>query len=599
MSSPVYRVLDAGTTDSGAVVVPNADVVVADADVVESAEANVLNPDVNNAARGDDVDLVSENGSSVHEIGQEIPRSSVNGESYAARTAGLREPPRRQALNNNHANDVPDRPRSAFFTPARSTSARSVFDALKAADITPREIACMQRRMNGEVVITFKSPAAKEKFLRLNSLSVQGDSYAIQDIDRPLTFLTIYDAPFELSELAIINRLAPYCEVLHYRRGRFPFQPGICNGIRHYRVRVIKPIPSFLRFGKLLLFLRHEGQVPTCRRCNQPGHFSNQCNNKICFNCEQLGHEAPACPAPMLCSICKSDDHLGRQCPYSWYAVPTSRAPGSVSPSVSVEDDQQSNSSDVDSLQWLRNVELSDDENDENDVPTEKMDESADNDKNDKTDENEKNDKIDENGKNDEIAENEEIAENVNNEEIIENDSSLDDPHVVDSVQSSPAVEIAETSALNSQGFLLNQSTPDVTPVQRPPLPAPDSPEPSDAVIVLDSLAHPAPDVSDNTSTDTSTSDPVPPPDPASTSATTSTSDPPILSRLRGRRAPAPLPEALSCLQRKATPPVLVTSRPKPAPESQTDDDDSMETAVNLKRKSAPPKSAGKKGRKK
>ena len=78
MSSPVYRVLDAGTTDSGAVVVPNADVVVADADVVESAEANVLNPDVNNAARGDDVDLVSENGSSVHEIGQEMPRSSVN-----------------------------------------------------------------------------------------------------------------------------------------------------------------------------------------------------------------------------------------------------------------------------------------------------------------------------------------------------------------------------------------------------------------------------------------------------------------------------------------------------------------------------------------
>ena len=59
---------------------------------------------MNNAARGDDVDLVSENGSSVHEFGQEMPRSSVNGESYAARTAGLREPPRRQALNNNHAN---------------------------------------------------------------------------------------------------------------------------------------------------------------------------------------------------------------------------------------------------------------------------------------------------------------------------------------------------------------------------------------------------------------------------------------------------------------------------------------------------------------
>ena len=162
----------------------------------------------------------------------------------------------------------------------------------------PRDIVCMQRRMNGEVVITFKHPETKEKFLRMNSLSVDGNSFAVQDIDRPLTFLTIYDAPFELSELAIINRLAPYCEVLHYRRGRFDFMPGVCNGLRHYRVRIIKPIPSFLRFGKLLLFLKHEGQVPTCRRCNQPGHFSYLCVDKICFNCEQLGHEAPACPPP-------------------------------------------------------------------------------------------------------------------------------------------------------------------------------------------------------------------------------------------------------------------------------------------------------------
>ena len=185
MSSPLYRVLDAGTTDSGAVVV-------ADAVVAESGEANCLNSDVNSPARENDVDLASENGSA-HEIGPEnsVRSSDVNGDSYAARTAGLREPPRRHTVNNNHANEVPDRPRFAFFTPARSTSAHSVFDALRAANIEPQEIACMQRRMNGEVVITFKSPATKEKFLHLNSLTVDGDNFAIQDIDRPLTFLTI------------------------------------------------------------------------------------------------------------------------------------------------------------------------------------------------------------------------------------------------------------------------------------------------------------------------------------------------------------------------------------------------------------------------
>ena len=55
----------------------------------------------------------------------------------------------------------------------------------------------------------------KEKFLRLNALAVGEHSYATQDIDRPMTFLTIYDAPFELGDLAIIRRLAPFCEVVH------------------------------------------------------------------------------------------------------------------------------------------------------------------------------------------------------------------------------------------------------------------------------------------------------------------------------------------------------------------------------------------------
>ena len=180
----------------------------------------------------------------------------------------------------------------------------------------------MQRRINGEVIITFKTAALKEKFLRLNSLRVGSESYAVQDIDRPLTYLTIYDAPFELADMAMIRRLSPFCEVLHFRRGRFDFAPGVCNGLRHYRVRVFKPIPIFLRFEKFLLFLKHQGQVPTCRRCNQPGHFSNQCTTKICFNCDGLGHETPACPAPTLCSICKSDNHLAKFCPYSWYSLP-------------------------------------------------------------------------------------------------------------------------------------------------------------------------------------------------------------------------------------------------------------------------------------
>ena len=273
-------------------------------------------------------------------------RHVVNGDSYAsraARTVPQEYPPRQERVRFTE-NVMPQRPRTAFFTPSKTTTAKSVFEALENADIDATEIACLQRKMNGEVTVTFKTISAKEKFLRLNSLQVDAEHFALQDVDKPLTFLTIYDAPFELSDLAIIKRLAPYCEVLHYRRGKHSLAPNIYNGLRHYRVRISKPIPSFLRFGKFQVFVKHSGQVPTCRKCNRPGHFSNVCPNRVCFNCEGLGHEARDCPCPVLCCLCKEEGHLGINCIYSWFSPPVS--PTDEQDDVAVESDEDDGLSD-------------------------------------------------------------------------------------------------------------------------------------------------------------------------------------------------------------------------------------------------------------
>ena len=273
-------------------------------------------------------------------------RHVVNGDSYASRAARTvsHEYPSRQERARFSENVMPQRPRTAFFTPSKTTTAKSVFEALENADIDATEIACLQRKMNGEVTVTFKSISAKEKFLRLNSLQVDAEHFALQDVDKPLTLLTIYDAPFELSDLAIIKRLAPYCEVLHYRRGKHSLVPNIYNGLRHYRVRISKPIPSFLRFGKFQVFLKHSGQVPTCRKCNRPSHFSNVCLNRVCFNCEGLGHEARDCPCPVLCCLCKEEGHLGINCIYSWFSPPVS--PTNQQDDVAVESDDDDGLSD-------------------------------------------------------------------------------------------------------------------------------------------------------------------------------------------------------------------------------------------------------------
>ena len=75
--------------------------------------------------------------------------------------------------------------------------------------------------------------------------------------DRPLTYLQIFDAPHEMPDTAIINRLSKYCDVIHHRRGFFPFKgwENVHDGVRHYRVRIKSPIPNFMRFAKLFASL--------------------------------------------------------------------------------------------------------------------------------------------------------------------------------------------------------------------------------------------------------------------------------------------------------------------------------------------------------
>ena len=209
----------------------------------------------------------------------------------AARTAGLRfvvGPSRRVE------NDIPSRPCTALFTPHAFTPAHAVLDALDRLDMPEDALKCMQRKQNGEVLITFKT----EAFVRQNTLTVDDEVLAIQDVDRLLVFVTIFDAPHEMPDLVLINRLSDLCEVIHSRCGKFSFRQSVFNGLRHFRVRLLKPIPSFLRFGRILVRVKYDGQKPTCRCCGDPDHVADVCPQIVCFNCEELGHEVGHCPRP-------------------------------------------------------------------------------------------------------------------------------------------------------------------------------------------------------------------------------------------------------------------------------------------------------------
>ncbi|KAK2546823.1 Zinc finger CCHC domain-containing protein 3 [Acropora cervicornis] len=221
---------------------------------------------------------------------------------------------------NVSENSLPTRPLTVSFQPRYFLPACDVFDALSSADLQSTDVSCVQRLSSGAIVLTFRRPDHKEAFLRRNFITVHEQPLALQDVDRPLTFLQVFDAPHELPDTALISRLSRFCDVISNRRGYFrePGWENVQDGVRHFRVRLRSPVPSFLRFGKFLVHVRYNGQTRTCRHCHLTGHLANSCSNVCCYNCDETGHLSSACPHPVMCNICKSTDHKANACSFSW-----------------------------------------------------------------------------------------------------------------------------------------------------------------------------------------------------------------------------------------------------------------------------------------
>lgn len=145
-------------------------------------------------------------------------------------------------------------PRSGH-APLIFADSAAVFDALKTQGFPTEAIRCLQRKPSGDMLITFANACVKDAFVEKNVMQICDRRFAINDHDKFLTYLNIYDAPHELSDNALICRLEPYCEVVSYRRGRYLNNKSVFNGNRHYRVRIHASVPSYLRFGKFLVRL--------------------------------------------------------------------------------------------------------------------------------------------------------------------------------------------------------------------------------------------------------------------------------------------------------------------------------------------------------
>ena len=92
---------------------------------------------------------------------------------------------------------------------------------------------------------------------------------------------------------------------------------NIPNGVRTFSVVLNRYFPVTLRFGPFQVRLFHRHHTQRHHICNRCRHFTRECPNGVCFNCDNLGHISKESPHSPRCCICKSLDHLAIDCEFS------------------------------------------------------------------------------------------------------------------------------------------------------------------------------------------------------------------------------------------------------------------------------------------
>ena len=121
----------------------------------------------------------------------------------------------------------------------------------------------------------------------------------IQSSFRRITHVAVFDAPHELPDEPIVQRLQDrfQCTVVNTRRNKHQ-GTDIPNGIRTYSVIMRKDLPATMRFGRFVIRFHYSGAGRRCNKCSQEDHVARDCPETMCFNCDNLGHESRQCPGP-------------------------------------------------------------------------------------------------------------------------------------------------------------------------------------------------------------------------------------------------------------------------------------------------------------
>ena len=104
-------------------------------------------------------------------------------------------------------NVMPERLCSAYLRAIEDLKFQDVLSAITNSGVPAEEVRCIQYKKVSqfakEVHLTFSTPAFCTRVVNSKSLAINEKSYFILSTHRPVTFVGVFDAPFELADEAI------------------------------------------------------------------------------------------------------------------------------------------------------------------------------------------------------------------------------------------------------------------------------------------------------------------------------------------------------------------------------------------------------------
>lgn len=89
----------------------------------------------------------------------------------------------------------------------------------------------------------------------------------------------VFDLPCQMPNSIIIKSLSTFGEVISIRNDVWKnIFTGLGNGTRFVRMKIQKPIPSYVMMGGVMSYITYNGQTRTCKHCAFPLHIGKSCS---------------------------------------------------------------------------------------------------------------------------------------------------------------------------------------------------------------------------------------------------------------------------------------------------------------------------------